>query len=168
MNTLRLPVSCNPSLVHGAIAAEQPHCEFLPSSSTLCFCSTGPEEGDHRGKCTDSVEMSHLQGFCSLPQPTRGKFEPCRARKYVSQCWQAPQYFCNHIVTHGLEQLDKTTGEAFWKAISLAHNIGLTLPEKSMAKLKVILMREEVGQYWKISCTAFIFCHWFLVILKDE
>jgi len=62
-------------------------------------------------------------------------------------------------VTHGLERLDTTTGEAFWKVISLAHNIGLTLPEKSMVKLKVILMREEVGQYWKISRTAFIFCH---------
>lgn len=116
----------------------------------------------------DSSEMGPLCGFPFLPQLTRCKFEPPRARKCVSQRWRAPQDFWNHIVTHGLEQLDKTTGEAFWKAISLAYNIGLTLPEKSMAKLKVILMREEVGQYWKISCTAFIVCHWFLVIPREK
>lgn len=137
---------------------------LLPGSSTR---RGRPEGGDHKGKCTNSSRKLHLCGSSFLPQPGRCKFEPPRARKYISQRWWSPQCFWNPIVTHGLEQLDTTTGEAFWKAISLAHNIGLPLPEKSMVKLTVILMREEVGQYWKISCTAFIFCHCFLVIPRE-
>lgn len=141
----------------------------------LCSCQAPPQDGgdlkEETTKAnaqTDSSRKGPLCGFSFLPQPVRCKFEPPRARKYVSQCWWSPQCFWNPIVTHGLEQLDTTTGEAFWKAVSLAHNIGLTLPEKSMVKLTVILMREEVGQYWKISCTAFIFCHWFLVIPRER
>lgn len=101
--------------------------------SNLCSCQVPPqEEGDLKEETTeanaqtDSSRKGSLCGFSFLPQPGRCKFEPPRARKYVSQCWWSPQCFWNPIVTHGLEQLDTTTGEAFWKAISLAHNIGLT------------------------------------------
>lgn len=167
MNSLRLPVFCNPYVARRGNRSTPPYPCPVPPRDAFAPPDLKRETAEANAQA-DSSEMGPLCGFSFLPQLTRCKFEPPRARKYVSQCWRAPQYFWNHIVTHGLEQSDTTTGEAFWKAISLAYNIGLTLPEKSMVKLRVILMREEVGQYWKISCTAFILCHWFPVIPREK
>lgn len=156
-------LSCAPPVLR--IGVFQPSV-FLPGSSTRWG---RPEGGDHRGKCTSRSFQKGPSVWFLLP-----------VTAYEMQIWATQGqeiHFTMLMVSsvllksycdHGLEQLDTTTGEAFWKAISLAHNIGLTLPEKSMVKLRVILTREEVGQYWKISCTAFIFCHWFLVIPRER
>lgn len=167
MNSLRLLVLHNPCVGRWGNCSTPPYSCQVPPHDAFSPPDLKTETTEANAQA-DSSEMGPLCGFSFLPQPTRCKLKPPSARKYVSQCWRAPQYFWNRIVTHGLERLDTTTEEAFWKAGSLAHMIGLTLSEKSMVKFKVILMREEVGQYWKISCTAFVFCHWFLVIPRER
>lgn len=101
---------------------------LLPSSSALCFLlhqtwSERPQRQVQKqmllnwALCVLCASYHSLQGV-NLSHPG--------SEKKVSQCWQAPRYFWNHAATHSLEWLDTTTGEAFWKAISLAHSFGLT------------------------------------------